>query len=260
MASNDLWFPFYISDYLRDTQRLNTEQHGAYVLLLMSFWIDDGQMPDDDEQFASIVRCSLDHWKTKLRPVLIRFFQVDEQVWIHKRVKLERVRTGEISRKRSEAGRLGGRPEKQTESKPKANGIAKPKQTESISQSQSHTQVQPKAHTHSEAVRVFEKLKTEISGIWNKERRWSHLEESTLAEISRSPEAELEWSRILAYREILPIRDRLKFFPQSVGRLLQNWTEVLDRAETAQKLNASVLTEDPLTTAARKRMNEGKTA
>lgn len=42
----DIWMPFYIGDYLKDTQHLSTEEHGAYFLILMELWIKNGSIPE----------------------------------------------------------------------------------------------------------------------------------------------------------------------------------------------------------------------
>ena len=143
MAKTDTWMPLYVGDYLADTQTLSTEEHGAYLLLLLCFWLANGKLPDDDEAFAAVTKTSVERWTTKLRPKLTKYFVIEGGVWTHNRVVRERLRANDVSEKRRLSGLQGGRPKKQTESKPKANGLAKAKQNETQSQSQSQSQVQP---------------------------------------------------------------------------------------------------------------------
>lgn len=97
------WMPFYVGDYLGDTAHLSTVQHGAYCLLLFTYW-RTGSLPDDDQALANIARLSLDDWMAH-RPVLSRFFF---DGWRHKRVEAELRRHGEIRAKRAVAGAKGG--------------------------------------------------------------------------------------------------------------------------------------------------------
>jgi uncharacterized protein YdaU (DUF1376 family) len=81
------WFPFYVGDYLGDTQRLTTEQHGAYLLLILDYW-RAGPPPDDDDVLRQIVRLDAKSWK-RHRAAIARMFQITDGEWRHKRVDAE---------------------------------------------------------------------------------------------------------------------------------------------------------------------------
>lgn len=110
--ATDIWMPLYIGDYLSATQHLSTEQNGAYLLLLMSAWKFGGELPDDDEQLASISKLPLERW-IKTRQVLCRFFEISGGVWTQRRLSAEIEKA--IARKVVSAtnGKLGGRPPKE---------------------------------------------------------------------------------------------------------------------------------------------------
>ncbi len=97
--------PLYIGDYLADTSRLTTEQHGAYLLLIMDYW-RNGSLPDNDEVLASIVRLPVERWK-KHRGAISGYFTPMDGRWRHARVESEKKRTRDIQKKRKEAGIKG---------------------------------------------------------------------------------------------------------------------------------------------------------
>lgn len=83
----DVWMPLYVGDYLKDTTRLTTLQHGAYMLLIMDYW-SNGPIPDDDENLAQITRMQLKDWK-KIRPIIEKLFKQRNGFWYHKRIDEE---------------------------------------------------------------------------------------------------------------------------------------------------------------------------
>lgn len=83
----DIWMPLYIGDYLADTARLSTEQHGAYLLLLMDYW-RSGKLPDNDLVLAQICKLTPDAW-SNAKAMLKPFFSIEQGFWIHKRVEQE---------------------------------------------------------------------------------------------------------------------------------------------------------------------------
>src|SRR3982750_4820374 len=96
------WMPFYVADYLGDTEHLSTLQHGAYCLLLFSYW-RRGNLPDDDQQLANITKMPLEDWLGH-RPVLKALFY---DGWKHKRVEAELRRQAEKAAKAREHGQKG---------------------------------------------------------------------------------------------------------------------------------------------------------
>lgn len=102
----DVWMPLYVSDYLADTTHLTTEQHGAYLLLIMTAWKFDAKLPNDPQQLQAITRMSAQKWAASEK-ILSAFFYVTPEYWIHNRVREEI----EIARKnvtaKSAAGKKG---------------------------------------------------------------------------------------------------------------------------------------------------------
>ena len=81
-------------------------------------------------------------------------------------------------------------------------------------------------------------VRSVLNSMFGREEKaaWSHLEESSLAEICRRANYAAEFKLIFDYRAGLPV-DRRKYFPQTLAALLTGWTGVLDRArgEVLQK-------------------------
>ena len=104
-AKVDIWMPLYVADYLSATSRLTTEQHGAYLLLLMDYW-KNGPPPDNDGVLAQITRLSPVAW-SNARTMLEAFFQVESGQWSHHRVEQELAKANhnkEVNRRRGVAG------------------------------------------------------------------------------------------------------------------------------------------------------------
>lgn len=87
MNKVDVWMPLYIGDYLSSTSRLTTEQHGAYLLLIMDYW-KNGPLPDDDVILAQICRMSADAW-SNARSTIRAFFEQDGSTLKHGRIDSE---------------------------------------------------------------------------------------------------------------------------------------------------------------------------
>ena len=93
MSKVDVWMHLYIGDYLADTSRLTTEQHGAYLLLIMDYW-RSGPIPDDDAVLAQITRMSPDAWSIASGTIRA-FFEQSGSTLIHHRIDRLMIEAGD---------------------------------------------------------------------------------------------------------------------------------------------------------------------
>ena len=117
----------YVSDYIGDTLHLSTEQHGAYLLILMAMWNADGKLPDDDTKLARISRLSVKKWRG-IKDDIEALFRVDDGVWTNGRLTKELQKSKSKSESRASAGAKGGAAKALKNNKPcvaNANGLLK---------------------------------------------------------------------------------------------------------------------------------------
>lgn len=100
----DTWMPLYVSDYLADTSHLSTEEHGAYLLLLMHAWMNGGELPSDDNRLRRIARMDEKPWKAS-RDEIKSFFYEHGGALRHYRVDRELQRAQQHVNQRSAAGK-----------------------------------------------------------------------------------------------------------------------------------------------------------
>ncbi|WP_313522267.1 DUF1376 domain-containing protein [Shinella sp.] len=143
------WMPVYVGDELAETSHLNAEEYGAYALLKMHLW-QHGRLPCEDERLARIAKCGAERWPA-LKEALWTLFADD---WRHPRLEALRAQSEDTHRKRSEAGKRGGRPriEEKPGNKPGfSRDKARPKHPQPQPQSDSYSDPEAQAQPHGSA-------------------------------------------------------------------------------------------------------------
>lgn len=106
--SSTPFMQLYVGDYLADTLDLTTEQHGAYLLLLMTMWRQGGSLPSDPKKLARIARVSARRWHVVWQEIE-HFFYESDGVIRNERLDREHKKAVSISEKRIASGAKGGR-------------------------------------------------------------------------------------------------------------------------------------------------------
>ncbi|TET97712.1 MAG: DUF1376 domain-containing protein [Candidatus Stahlbacteria bacterium] len=108
----DIWFPFYVNDYIADTMALSNREHGMYLLLMIHCW-KKGVIPKDIEKLKKITKTSEED-VSFLIGILEDFFEEHEDFYINNRLSAEKTKAENRSKRAQENGRLGGRPKEFT--------------------------------------------------------------------------------------------------------------------------------------------------
>jgi uncharacterized protein YdaU (DUF1376 family) len=133
------WMPWYIADFLGDTQHLDAAETGGYLLLLGHYWLNGGALPDHDAALARVARMTPAQWK-RSRETLLRFFPEGK----NKRADVEIAHAAEVSRKRSASA-------KQKHSNSSANAPANAEQMDTHARASPQPQPQEDSSLRSEA-------------------------------------------------------------------------------------------------------------
>jgi uncharacterized protein YdaU (DUF1376 family) len=106
MAKVDIWMPIYIGDYLRDTEELSDKEHGAYLLLLMHYWLKGGEIGCDIDRLARVAKTD----SITARFVLGSYFTLTDGNYKNKRADIEMGNANNRRLAATENGKKGGRP------------------------------------------------------------------------------------------------------------------------------------------------------
>lgn len=142
MISADVWMPFYVADYLKDTGHLGHAEHGCYLLLLAQSWTM-GPLPSDEVSLSRLARCPIREWR-KIAPVVLAFFETQDGKLISPRLERERARATSLTQGRSKAGAIGAAKRWQRDGKRMAEPLANASQIDGPSPSPSQKEEERK--------------------------------------------------------------------------------------------------------------------
>lgn len=135
------YIQLYVADYLADTMHLTTEEHGAYLLIIMNYWQTGRPIPK--KRLASVARISNDRW-ISVEDTLSEFFTETEQgTWIHARIEDDLAKVASKSTQASAAGKRSAA--KRAESKVTVNKEDSNGRSNSVERKSNHTDTDTEA-------------------------------------------------------------------------------------------------------------------
>lgn len=107
MAKPDTWMPLKIDPWTKKTARLSLAERGAYMDLLLAYWVGGPLPADDEDTLKRMARCTDKEWK-QVRAKVLSFFTRDGDVLRQGRADEELADAAARYERRASAGRSGG--------------------------------------------------------------------------------------------------------------------------------------------------------
>lgn len=105
MSKKPSHIPLFPDAYLRDNYRLNLEQHGLFLILMMEAWAQpDCALPDNEAALAHIAQVTVAKFRKIAPPVLSQWTREDGRIF-QKRLRKEWLYVQEKSVKRADAAK-----------------------------------------------------------------------------------------------------------------------------------------------------------
>ena len=116
---------FYPAEYLNDTQHLTREQHGSYLLLLMSYWQSGKALNNKNGRLAVIAKMTKEQWLEE-ESIYAEFFDIEDDIWHHGRCEFDLERVRNKSKQASYAGRASAKKKSEAKSEREINARSTP--------------------------------------------------------------------------------------------------------------------------------------
>lgn len=118
------YFRLHVADYLLDTRELTLEEHGIYCLLMFNYYWS-GSIPAERQSIEALIGIRTEAQGELLDRVLSKFFKIEGDVIVHRRIdrELEKMKAFFNKQHSAAAASVAARAEKPREKK-KINGAA----------------------------------------------------------------------------------------------------------------------------------------
>jgi uncharacterized protein YdaU (DUF1376 family) len=88
------FMPVFTDALISDTTHLSAQEFGAYLLILLTTWRNNGvPLADNDVRLARVCRVSLRVWRQHTRAALVPFFDIRDGSWRQMRLQKEYSKT-----------------------------------------------------------------------------------------------------------------------------------------------------------------------
>lgn len=195
------YMPFYPADYFADAHHLTTVEHGAYFLLITTYWMRGEPLPDDDRKLSKFAKLSMSEWQD-MREEISDFFDIEGGLWRHKRIDRDLLRVAEKVEQARNAGKASAKRRGNVRSADDELPLSGSDNGKATNQSQSQSQTFPNGKEHRVAVfdawnAMAEDNDLPVARTMNDKRNThlgkrisEHGSESIVAAIQRIPESD----------------------------------------------------------------------